>query len=105
MEPIDWVACTRSKVPLDSVRGYRIEGLSLEPHINLGDIIIVDHSMKPLDGDLVLVTTREKPIDVGIAEYKDGLSPVLIDQGGRHDLDAMIICGVITECVHRFRQA
>ena len=104
MEPIDWVACTRSKVPLDSVRGYRIEGLSLEPHVQLGDIIIVDHSMKPLDGDLVLVTTRGKPGGVGIAEYEDGEAPVLIDQGGRHGLDAMDICGVITECVHRFRQ-
>jgi len=105
MEPIDWVACTRSKVPLDSIRGYRIEGLSLEPHIKLGDIIIVNHGMSPDNGDLVLVTTKAKPGEVGIAEYsKDHETPMLINETGRHDAKSMNICGVITECVHRFKQ-
>ena len=33
MAPVDYVVCTRETVPPDTVRGYRIEGLSLEPEI------------------------------------------------------------------------
>ena len=105
MEPIDWVACTRSKVPLDTVRAYRIEGLSLDPHVKLGDTIIVDSSLVPFDGDLILVSSKGKLGEVGIAQFsKYHGSQVLIDERGNHELRSMNICGVITECVHRFRQ-
>ena len=76
MEPVDYMVCTRAKVAPETVRGYRIEGLALEPEIRDGDTIIVDTDVPPIHGDLVVVVG--KPVTgkqrlVGIKRYcRDG---------------------------------
>ena len=105
MEPIDFVACTRAKVPVDTVRGYRIQGLCLEPCVREGDVIIVDSVMAPVSGDLVMVSTKGNQEEVGIAQYwEDNGSKWLSDEKGKHEVDDLVIHGTITECIHRFRQ-
>ena len=61
MGPIDHIASTRTRVPPESVRAYRIDGLSLEPDIKPGDTIFVDTSLTPEEGDLVIVIREGQP--------------------------------------------
>ena len=117
MEPVDYVVCTRAKVAPETVHGYRIEGLALEPEIREGDTIIVDTGILPTHGDLVVVVG--KPVTgkqqlVGIKRYnRDGHNEQWVeDNEGRCDLDncgycavhGMCLYGVITEYVRRLRQ-
>jgi len=117
MAPVDYVVCTRAKVAPDTVRGYRIEGLALEPEIRDGDTIIVDTDVSPSTGDLVVVVGKSvvgKPRLVAIKRYsKDGDDgPWVEDNEDRCNLDkrgycerhGMCLYGVITEYVRRLRQ-
>ena len=117
MGPIDYVVCTRAKVPPETLRGYRIEGLSLEPEIRNGDTIIVDTGIPPTIGDLVVVVGELEPgkqRSVGIKRYgKNGHDEQWVeDNEGRCDLNDKGCCeihdvcvyGVITEYVRRLRQ-
>ncbi|HUW44290.1 MAG TPA: LexA family transcriptional regulator [Dehalococcoidia bacterium] len=84
MGPVDYVASTRSKIPPDSLRAYRIVGLSFEPDIHSGDTIFVDTSRAPKIGNLVVIIQEGQPaikIYVGTEEAH--------------------IHGVITECNHK----
>ena len=54
IEPIDYVACTRSKAASESLKAYRVKGLCLEPDIKDGDTVIVDTALEPQNGDLVI---------------------------------------------------
>lgn len=117
MEPVDYVVCTRAKVAPETVHGYRIEGLALEPEIREGDTIIVDTGILPTHGDLVVVVG--KPVTgkqqlVGIKRYnRDGHNEQWVednegrcdlDEHGRCEADGMCLYGVITEYVRRLRQ-
>ena len=116
MEPVDHVVCTRSKVAPETVRGYRIAGLSLEPEIRDGDTIIVDTDIPPTTDDLVVVVGKAiegKQRLVAIKRYsKNGHNEQWVeDNEGRCDLDnhgccgqhGMCVYGVITEYVRRLR--
>ena len=61
MGPVDYVASTRTITPPQSVRAYRIDGLTLEPDIQPGDTLIVDTALTPNDGDLVIVVEEGQP--------------------------------------------
>lgn len=102
MEPIDYVVSTRARIPPETLRGYRIEGLFLEPEIRDGDTLIVDSAITPTHGDLVLVE-----IDGGIAieRYsKDGEGhESLADNEGSYQPEDVTIYGVITEYNRRLR--
>lgn len=116
MEPVDFVVCTRAKVPPDTVRGYRIEGLYLEPEIRDGDTVIVDSVAVPHSGDLVvMVGARKKDCrrDVAIKRYKDGVGPAHVEDNDEVcELDDKGCCkehnlcirGVITEYVRTLRK-
>jgi len=105
MEPVDYVVCTRAKVPPGTLRGYRIEGLSLEPEIREGDIFIMDSAASPEDGDLVVVVgdrPKEKRRMVAIKRYHhDGHNESWVeDNEGRCDLDGKNYCKIHKMRVH-----
>lgn len=54
MEPIDYVATTRSKAAPDTLRAFRVKGLCLNPEVKDGDTLIVDTALTPRNGDLVV---------------------------------------------------
>jgi SOS-response transcriptional repressor LexA len=60
IEPIDYIAITRSKPVPDTFRAYRVEGLCLEPEIKNGDTVIVDLERSPVAGNLVVVIFNGK---------------------------------------------
>jgi transcriptional regulator with XRE-family HTH domain len=55
IEPVDYVAVTRSRPAPETLRAYRVKGLCLDPEIKEGDTVIVDTSLLPQHGDLVIV--------------------------------------------------
>ena len=103
MEPIDYVVSTRARIPPDTLRGYRIEGLFLEPEIRDGDTLIVDSAIMPVNGDLVLAEIGN---EIAIERYsKDGEGhESLTDNVGSYQLGDVRVFGVITEYVRRLRQ-
>jgi len=116
MEPVDYVVCTRAKVPPETLRGYRIEGLCLDPEIRDGDTIIVDSLVLPQSGDLVVMVSKQGEAqvrDVAIKRYVDGAAPAQVqdnectcelDQKGCCEVHNLCIHGVITEYVRKLRQ-
>ncbi len=54
IEPIDYVAVTRSRPAPDSLRAYRVKGLCLAPEIAEGDTVLVDTAL-PQDIGRLLV--------------------------------------------------
>ena len=102
MGPIDYVVCTRATMPPDTVRGYRIDGLFLEPEIRNGDTLIVDTAILPASGDLVLAIIEEQ---LAIERYnEDGDGDKWVeDNTGKHQLEGVSIHGVITEYVRKLR--
>lgn len=104
MEPVDYVVCTRAKVPPDTLRGYRIAGLSLEPEIHEGDTIIVDSVESPHSGDLVVMVSRKGRLgtkEVAIKRYVDGAGPAHVeDNDGVYELDAKGCCLDRDLCIH-----
>lgn len=116
MEPVDYVVCTRAKVPPETLRGYRIEGLLLEPEIRNGDTIIVDTALSPVPGDLVVVVGKPQPGKqrlVAIKRYnrnghneqwiEDNECRCDLDEKGCCEVHKMCVYGVISEYVRRLR--
>lgn len=103
MSPIDYAVCTRAIMPPDTVRGYRIEGLFLEPEIRNGDTVIVDTALSPVDGDLVLATIENQTVIERYIEDGDG-HKWFEDNEGKYQLGDVSIYGVITQYVRRLRQ-
>ena len=102
MNPVDYVVCTRAEIPPDTVRGFRIQGLSLEPEIREGDILIADSALMPRDGDLVLVGIEGHAAIVHYHQDENG-GRWLEDDGERYAWEAVSVCGVITEIVRKLR--
>jgi len=103
MEPIDYVVSTRAKIPPETLRGYRIEGLFLEPEIRDGDTLIVDSATTLVNGDLVLVEMEGEIAVERYSEDSDGRQ-WLADNSGKYHLEGVLIHGVITEYVRKLRQ-
>ena len=116
MVPVDYVVCTRAKTPPETLRGYRIEGLSLEPEIREGDTIVVDTTTSPKSGNLVVVVGKPRPGKdqlVGIKRFnKDGSKNGWVeDNDSKCELDGAGCCkehgfclyGVITELVRNLQ--
>ena len=103
MEAVDYVVCTRAKIPPETLRGYRIDGLSLEPEIRAGDTVIVDSAIVPTTGDLVLVSMEGM---VAVERYSEDVegNKWLADNDGRYRLEDASLHGVIVQYVHTLRQ-
>ena len=102
MSPIDYVVCTRTMTPPETVCGYRIAGLSLEPEIREGDTVIVDSALVPRVGDLVLLAIGKKAT-IGRCQGEGESVTWLEVEGVRYEMDAVLTHGVITEYVHKLR--
>jgi len=74
VEPIDYVACTRSKPAPESYRAYRVKGLCLEPDVHDGDTVIVDTALLPNPGDIIL----------GIIEGVASLKRYVVNKDGKY---------------------
>lgn len=100
MNPIDYVACTRATVPPETVCGYRIDSLYLDPEVRPGDTIIVDTALSPIDGDLVIAIIEKQPM---LKRYRENghEEQWLEDNEGRCGVKG--IHGVVTECVRKMR--
>jgi len=116
MAPIDYVVCTRDKIPPETLRGYRIAGLSLEPEIRDGDTIIVDTSLSPNSGDLVMVVAEKSVAGARGIEIKrysddhqgdkcieDNELKCHLNGQGCCPIHGLCVYGVITEYVRRLR--
>lgn len=88
MHPVDYVVCTRAMMPPATLRGYRIEGLCLDPEIKTGDTLIVDTALTPKVDDIILVIIDGQPV---LKQCKDG-----------HSIQA--IHGVVVEYVRKLRK-
>jgi len=103
MEAIDYVVCTRSRIPPETLRGYRIEGLSLDPEIRDGDTLIVDSALTPHNGDLVLASESGLVMIGRFVEDAAGGQWLESDSGQRQWED-VLPHGVIVEYVRKLRQ-
>ena len=103
MGAIDYVVCTRAKIPPETLRGYRIDGLYLEPEIRAGDTLIVDSAVVPITGDLVLVSMDGV---VAVERYSEDVegNKWLADNDGRYRLENASLHGVIVQYVHTLKQ-
>lgn len=102
MSPIDYVVCTRTQVPSETLRAYRSSSLYLEPEIRPNDTIIVDTALVPADGDLVVAFLEGQP---AVKRYKEGRfgKSWLEDNDGHHEIKGVSIHGVVTEYVRKLR--
>jgi SOS-response transcriptional repressor LexA len=55
IEPIDYVATSRTRLAPERLVALRVKGLCLEPEIKDGDTLIIDKELQPQNGDLVVV--------------------------------------------------
>ena len=60
-EPVDWFATSRIMNP-GPLRAYEVAGLSCEPEVKEGDLIIVDLELSPQSGDTVLGVVNGKGV-------------------------------------------
>lgn len=58
----DWVYLPPLEARGRSVRAFRVTGECMQPEINPGDVVIVDHDAQPRDGDLVLVWHEDQQL-------------------------------------------
>lgn len=93
IEPIDYVACTRTKLAPNSLRAYRVKGLCLLPEVIEGDTLIVDTAQAPDNNNLVVVI-----ID-GLASVKryrnDGNDKWLENNDGKFKPEDVYLHGVV----------
>jgi len=100
MEPIDYVAVSRLKPVSESIRAYRVKGLCLEPEIKDGDTLIVDTSLAPQSGNLVVVIIEGSPSVKRYRSYPDG-KKWLENNDGRYTPESVHLHGVVTDVNHR----
>lgn len=96
MEPIDYVAVSRLKPVSESMRAYRVKGLCLEPEIKDGDTLIVDTSLSPQSGNLVVVIIDGHPSVKRYRSYPDG-KKWLENNDGRYTPESVHFHGVVTD--------
>lgn len=84
--PIDWVAYTRIEPVVRGMEAFRYRGFTMPPEINEGDTVIVDKSLEPQPGDLVVVTGKDNSY---ITRYTPEIT------GNIH--------GVVVSSVHKWR--
>jgi transcriptional regulator with XRE-family HTH domain len=102
MEPIDYVVCTRAKVPPETVRAYRSNGFCFDPDIHSGDTLIVDTSLVPMDRDFVIGVTEGLAT---VMRYREeGEDRWFEDNGGRHEAEGVETHGVVTDYQRKLRQ-
>ena len=101
-EPIDYVACTRSRAAPNTLRAYRVNGLCLDPEIHSGDTIIVDTDLAPVNGDLVVVIIGDHS---SVKRFKedDKCNKWLEDNNGMYQPENAQIHGVVIEYVRKLR--
>jgi len=97
IEPIDYVAITRSRPAPETLRAYRVKGLCLEPEVKEGDTVIVDTALTPQHGDLVVVI-----ID-GQASIKRYKTDYLENNHGQFRPDEVYLHGVVVEVSRKLR--
>jgi len=110
MEPIDYVASTRSKPAPDSMKAFRVKGLCLEPEIKDGDTVIVDSALAPQAGDLVVVIFGGQ---VSLKRYKEVPPDRVSEEGqsyrwlenedGKYRPEDVHLVGVVTEFTRKRR--
>lgn len=96
IEPVDYVAVTRSRPAPDTLRAYRVKGLCLDPEIKEGDTVIVDTALSPQGGDLVVVLIDG---EASIKYYKEDEkgNKWLENHYGKFQPEDVHIHGVVTE--------
>lgn len=99
-EPIDYVAYTRAKAPR-SLRAYRVKGLCLSPEVAEHDTVIVDTTLTPQHGDLVLVILEGDAYLKRYIETEDG--KWLENNDGRCQPENVHLHGVVIESMRRWR--
>lgn len=101
MEPIDYVVCTRAKVPPETVRAYRSNGFCLDPDIHSGDTLIVDTSLSPMDSDFVIGIMKGLAM---VMRYRAvGEDKWFEDNRGRHETEEVETHGVVTDYQRKLR--
>lgn len=101
IEPIDYVACTRVKPAPETHRAYRVKGLCLHPDIRDGDTIIVDTSLSPSNGDLIVGIIDG---EASVKKYHDtGEDKWLENNNGTYRPEEVHVHGVVVESVHKWR--
>lgn len=94
VEPVDYIAVTRSRSAPDNLRAYRVKGLCLAPHINEGDTIIVDTDRSPQPGNLIVVLMDGKASIKRFKENERG-EPLLANNHGTYKPEEAQIIGVV----------
>jgi len=102
MEAVDYVACTRAQVPPPTLRAYVAAAFSPSMFVKPRDIVVVDTALRPVDGDLVIVTWDG---EASVRKYrKDEEGHIWLEDGRRrHGLEDAVVHGVVTEIVRKLR--
>lgn len=103
MEPIDYVVCTRAKVPPESVRAYRSNGFCLDPDIKPGDTIIVNTALMPVKDDLVIGIAEGLATVMRCQEDESG-TRWFEDSRGRFTTEQVEVHSVVTDYQRTLRR-
>jgi len=102
MEPVDYVACTRTRVPPPTLRAYRANCLYPSVLIESTDTIVVDTSLTPENGDLVVVIKEGQPTVKKYRQDRKG-QKWFEDGKDRYEVEDVTIHGIITEFIRKMR--
>lgn len=102
MEPIDYVACARSRIPPPTLRAYRAKCLYPSVLIESTDTIVVDTALTPANGDLVVVIKEGQATVKKYRQDRKG-QKWLEDGRDRCEVEDVAIHGIITEYIRKMR--
>ena len=94
IEPLDYIALTRSRAAPENLVALRIKGLCLEPEVREGDTVIVDKRRAPVSGNLVVVMINGKASLKRFREDESG-NKWLENRYGRYKPEEVYMFGVV----------
>ena len=102
MAPVDYVACTRTRVPPPTLRAYRASCLYPSVLIEPTDTVVVDTALTPENGDLVVVIKEGQPTVKKYRQDRKG-QKWFEDGKDRVEVEDVTIHGIITEFIRKMR--
>jgi len=101
VEPIDFVYRARPKLANKNIEGYVVHGKCLEPHINNGDVIIVDRDGEINNGDIVACLLDNELHLARLRKIADELW--LENKNSRRKFEECQMAAPVIECIRRLK--
>jgi len=101
VEPIDFVYRARPKLANKNIEGYVVHGKCLEPHVNNGDIIVVDREGEIDNGDIIACLLDNELHIAKLRKIADELW--LENNNGRRKFQDCQVAAPVIECIRRLK--